>query len=93
MAGMICPICKKLISEGEKYSPGDQPIHQLCKHVRCGKEQFPERLIEMSEKYQAIVNLRTKTVAYLISQLTPYDLDMLTEEEIGQFEEEGEEIV
>jgi hypothetical protein len=91
---MICPICKKPIKEGEEYPLGDQHIHQLCKHVMCGKEQLPGRLIEMSGKCQAIVRLGTMTVAYHISQLTPYHPETLTEEKIRQFEEEeGEEIV
>jgi hypothetical protein len=59
----------------------------------CGKEQLPGRLIDMSGKYQAIVRLGTMKVAYHISQLTPYHPDTLTEDEIRQFGEEGEEIV
>ena len=92
MASMVCPICKKTISEREKYQAGEQVIHQLCKHVMCGSEQLPGRVIEMSGKYQAIVRLGTSKVAYHISEITPYKPDALKEEEINQFEEEAEPI-
>jgi hypothetical protein len=93
MDDMVCPICKEKISENDKYQVGDHVIHQLCKFVMCGNEELPGRVLEISEQDEAIVKLGTTTVAYHISQLKPYYLDQLTEEEIGQLEAESEEIV
>ena len=90
MLGMVCPICKKKISEEEQYPLGEQVIHQLCKHVMCGSEKLPGRVIEISGKYQAIVRLGTMTVAYHISEITPYSSDALTEEKTKKIEEEAE---
>ena len=81
MEEIICPICNEKISEGEEYQVGEQIIHQLCKHVKCGHEEFPGRVLEISEQNEAIVKLGIKTVAYHISQLTPYRPDQANEEE------------